>query len=216
MDELLKTAVVNAINRHRAQTLPEWNRPVHVKYEDTAKPLFDVRDPKTGAEIIVCVAGQGHATYVNRPENVPYELRIISNEEFFNSFNIQGEGDWAKGLARPDLLVYDLGEEKSYFIVHELSAGNIRSKRQDAKMQFLRFLQFVNTIDEVKDYIGKFRTHQCIISATGTPELPTSPGGIAAGFMEIYTHLPDPLPLPHQGIERLGFRAFQTKVVHLT
>ncbi len=216
MVELYQSAIKEAVNQRRPGNLPPWDRPIVLAHEDVAEHLFDVLDPKTGAESAVCAPGQGHATYVNGRPEAPYNLRIIHNEAFFNGFNIRGEGDWARGLARPDLLVYDLGEGKEWFVIHELSEGEIRSKRQDAKMQFFRFLQFMKGIDAVWSFVSAYRHMLCVISAKGTPALPATPGGVAEGFMQVYDELPDPLPIQHQGIARLGFEAIQTKVVRLT
>lgn len=133
MEELMKTEWLAIINNKRNGTYPEWTSEPVVLIEDTDLKVFDIVDTKDLGDPIVRPENAGTATYYNGDDDNRYHIRFIKNEEFFNQFRIVVENgeikDWAKDLSRPDYIVYDVSNEKEFFIIHELSAGSIQSKK---------------------------------------------------------------------------------------
>lgn len=121
--------------------------------------------------------------------------------------------DWAKGMSRPDYIVYDMSGERMYFVIHELSEGNIKSKRSKAVTQLLNMVRMIHEASGSRQYCESFQKRLCYISASGC--VTETPFDVANGFMEAYMNLPDPLPLENKSIERRGFLAFQSNVVKL-
>lgn len=214
MIELYTSEVKDRINAKRSGNLKEDfpGTPV-VEYEVINDAIFDIVDTKGTGGSVKRNQGEGTATYVNgRPDGNRHNLCFIKNEEFFNQFNIP-QGDWAKGLSRPDYVVYTT-ESDDYLIIHELSEGKIGSKRHKAVTQILSYLKFMTAIAPVKTRCEAYANRLCYVSAKGCVAVP-SPGGIADGFMSIYDQLPDPLPIANQSLERMGFGAFASNVVNL-
>lgn len=218
MEELMKVELLKIINSKRNKTLPEWNTPIEMHVEDTEEKIFDIVDTKTVGGSMFVAQGDGQATYFNGGENTLHHLRFISYEQFLNQFCVSvspNDGiyrDWAKGLARPDYMCYTLGEDK-YFIIHELSEGNVDNKRRKARAQLVNCLLLMKHSRKITDYMNRFEHRLCILSARGCVE--ASPMGIADGFNEIYNNIPDPIPMKCVTFERLGFEAFETKAVKL-
>lgn len=218
MEDLMKTELLKIINSKRNKTLPEWNKPVEVYVEDTDEKIFDIIDTKAVGGSMFVAQGEGQATYFNGEENTLHHLRFISYEQFLNQFCISDESnggnlkDWAKGLARPDYMCYTVGEDK-YFILHELSEGNVENKRKKARGQLVNCLLLMKHSQTMMHYIDKFEHRLCILSARGCVE--ASPMGMADGFNEIYNNIPDPIPMKCVTFERLGFEAYETKAVKL-
>lgn len=152
MENLMKTELVKIINSKRNKTLPEWTAPVDVKTEDTNHSIFDVTDTKDVGGSIIVAQGKGQATYFNRLKGNPYSLRFIAYEQFINQFNVLPNsktglcGDWTKGISRPDYMCYTT-EEDAYFIIHELSEGDVSNKRSKARTQLVNCLLMMNYTD---------------------------------------------------------------------
>ena len=112
MEELMKTEWLAIINRKRNGTYPEWTSEPVVLIEDTDEKVFDIVDTKELGDPIVRPENTGTATYYNGDEVNRYHIRFIKNEEFFNQFRIVDANgkikDWAKGMSRPDYIVYDI------------------------------------------------------------------------------------------------------------
>lgn len=219
LEELLKTVLVEHINSSRAGNLPEWTTPAEVSTEDIDDKVFDIRDMKGVEGSIKCLEGNGEATYYNGDESHRYVLRFIRYEDFINQFRTYKEDgkinqDWTKNWSRPDYMVYDTTEEKRCMIIHELSSGNIRNKRQDGKTQLLRTVVALDKIPAIKEYLKQFDGKcYCFLSANGCVD--ATPHNLADSFMEIYQKLPDPVPIINSSISKRGFLAFETKVVKL-
>lgn len=214
MESLLKTEGVKIINNHRAGNLPEWNFPVVIQIEDTGESVFDVVDTKDDIGTIVCIPHTGDATYYNGSDTA-YHLRFIKYEEFLNQFRKSDNGitsDWSKDIARPDLICYTVDENK-YFIIHELSRGEISSKRKKARIQLVNCIQFLKKSDIISERIAQFEKRLCFVSAHGCVE--ATPNNMADAFNNIYDYLPDPIPLKCITFERNNFCAYETKVVKL-
>lgn len=218
MEELLKGELLTIINSKRNKTLPEWDKPVEVYVEDTDEKIFDVIDTKATSGSMFVAQGEGQTTYFNGSEDSLHHLRFISYERFLNQFRVPVDAkngifkDWAKGLARPDYMCYTKGEDK-YFILHELSEGNVENKRKKARGQLVNCLLMMKHSQMLMTYLKKFEHRLCILSAQGCVEC--SPMGMADGFNEIYNNIPDPVPMKCVTFERLGFEAYETKAVKL-
>lgn len=217
MEELMKTEWLAIINSKRNATYAEWSTEPIVLTEDTCEKVFDIVDTKEVGDPIVRPVDSGTATYYNGDENHNYELRFVKNEEFFNQFRVTDTDgrvkDWAKGMSRPDYIVYDMSGERMYFVIHELSEGNIKSKRSKAVTQLLNMVRMIHEASGSRQYCESFQKRLCYISASGC--VTETPFDVANGFMEAYMNLPDPLPLENKSIERRGFLAFQSNVVKL-
>lgn len=179
--------------------------------------MFDIVDTKDVGDPIVRPENTGTTTYYNGDETHQYNIRFIKNEEFFNQFQISDENgnirDWAKGMSRPDYIAYDLSDEKVYFIIHELSEGSIQNKKSKAMKQLLNMVRMLYNAPLSRRYYESFQNCLCYVSANGG--VTETPFNMADGFMEAYKNLPEPLPLKNTTIERIGFKAYQSKEVKL-
>lgn len=209
----METELVKIINNKRNKTLPEWTAPVAVTTQDTNASIFDITDTKNAGGSMIVARGKGQATYFNRLKGNPYSLRFISYEQFINQFSVIGRyGDWTRGVSRPDYMCYTRGED-AYFIIHELSEGDVSSKRSKARAQLVKCLLMMKQSKSIMDYFSKFKHRYCILSAQGCIEYNTY--GLADGFTEIYKNIPDPLPMKCATFERLHFEAYETKAINL-
>lgn len=219
MEELLKIDLLGYINAKRPENLPEWTAEPVVQTESISDKVFDIVDLRDGGGTIKRPVGAGEATYFNGDDRETYTLHFVRYEYFINQFRtFDGSGriigDWGKGMSRPDYLVYDSGESKQYFIIHELSSGTIKNKRKDGKLQLLNTVRVLCEQEHIWDYIQHtFKNLLCFISARDC--VGATPSGMADGFMEIYKHLPEPIPFHNATIEKRGFHAFESKVVKL-
>ena len=217
MEELMKTEWLAIINSKRNSTYPEWNTTPIVMTEDTHEKIFDVVDTKDLGDPIVRQVNTGTATYYNGEDCNQYNLRFIKNEEFFNQFRVKDENgkikDWAKEISRPDYIVYDISDDKVYFIIHELSVGSIQSKKSKAMKQLLNMVRMLHEAPRSRLYCESFQNRLCYVSASGC--ITGTPFNMADGFMEAYKNLPDPLPLDNKSIENRGFKAYQSNVLRL-
>lgn len=211
---LLQSTILAAINDRRSGALKTpYPAPATVFYEDISDNVFDIVDVKGIGGSIKRVPATGTATYFNGNGPRRHELRFIRYEEYLNQFNTP-QGDWAKGMSRPDFIAYTL-DSQDYFIIHELSEGAIGSKKHKAVIQILNTVRFLSKIPDAKDYLDSFRERLCYVSAKGCVGI-ESPHGMADGFMAIYDKLPDPLPINNQSLERMGFSAYASNVVKLS
>lgn len=218
MEQLMKTEWLSIINRKRNGSYPAWSGVPIVLTEDTSEKVFDIIDTKDAGDPIVRPYGEGHATYFNGDDEHTYHLRFIKVEEFMGQFTqldpSTGERrNWTKGMTRPDYIAYDLSASKAYFIIHELSTGKIQNKKADAMKQLLNMIKLLSESNLCKEYCQRFANRLCFVSANGC--VTASPCDMAQGFMEAYTRLPDPLPLPNSSIESRGFKAYQTNAIKL-
>ena len=206
MEKLLNNALLPYLNSKRPENVDVYNGTVNVHTEDVnGCDSFDVVDTRFMGLPVVRPFGEGHASYLN--DKHKYSLRIVMYEDFLNEL-----GDVAKGTRRPDLFVYTIGSD-SYFIIHELSVGSSSNKRKDGKHQLGNTVQLLNRIPQIKSFLSKFDHKLCILS--GADGAVSSPNGIANGFSEIYSLIPDPEPLNCHYCKGGGFDAFITHNVVL-
>ncbi len=207
MDNLLKTDLVGVINQKRKKTLPEWTASPVVASEDIDEPIFDIVDRKNSTLSIRVDPNTGTATYYNCCGGNPCELHFIRFEEYMNQF-----GEYTKGLGRADFIVCEPSHK--YFIIHEISEGNISSKRSKARSQLFSTLNLLYGAPRVKHFVEGFRHKICYLTATGDGPA-NSPMDMAEGFNEIYRHLPDPIPFNAGQITKRGFQALETRNIKL-
>ena len=100
-----------------------------------------------------------------------------------------------------------------FFIIHELSEGNIQSKKSKAMNQLLNMVRMLHEAPQSRQFCDSFQKRLCYVSASGC--VTETPFDMANGFMEAYKNLPEPLPLNNTSIESRGFKAYQTNVVKL-
>lgn len=219
LEELLKTALRNAINSSKPGHLPDWTTTPIVKTEDIDDKIFGIKDLRGAVGTIKCSKDDGEATYFNGDDSHHYILRFIRYEDFINQFRTftadgKIDGDWTKGWSRPDYIAYDLTDEKRCMIIHELSGGEIRNKRKDGKTQLLKTVIALDKEPAIKTYLSQFYGKcYCYLSAKGCVDV--TPDSMADSFMTIYNKLPDPIPIQNNAIAKRGFQAFETRVVKL-
>lgn len=78
-------------------------------------------------------------------------------------------------------------------------------------MNTVRLLTSQKAINDVLQ--NEYKERICFLSVRGCVEY--TPNGNADSFMEIYKQLPDPLPINNKAIEKLNFKAFETKAIKL-
>ena len=206
MEKLLNDVLLPYLNSKRPGNVDAYEGVVNVHTEDVnGSDSFDVVDTRFMDLPVVRQFGEGHASYLN--DEHKYSLRIVMYEDFLNEL-----GDVAKGIRRPDLFVYTTGSD-SYFIIHELSVGSSSNKRKDGKHQLGNTVQLLNRIPQIKSFLSKFEHKLCILS--GAEGAVSSPNGIANGFSEIYSLIPNPEPLNCHYCQGGGFDAFITHNVVL-
>lgn len=219
IEDILKTEFVDYINSRCSKDLPKWTESPIVLNETVSDKVFDIIDLRNESGDIKKVQGEGDATYFNGGENKTYILCFIMYEKYLNQFKIvdapgEKEKDWTKGMKRADYLVYDKGEDKEYFIVHELSSGSIKNKRKDGKIQLLNTVLDLYKQSSIKSLLNTYKQRLCFLSAKGCVTTNT-PYSIANSFMEIYKLLPEPIPFHNVALERRGFKAFESNVIRL-
>lgn len=216
MKELIKSELVKYINSRRSGTLEEWKNPVIVLIELISDSIFDIADLRGGIGSIKRAIGKGEATYYNSKN---LSLSFVRYEDFINQFrqcdaNGKIEKDWTKGMSRPDYIAYDTGDGKEVFIIHELSSGAIGNKHKDGKLQLLNTVRLLTSQKAINDVLqNDFKERFCFLSARDC--VGYTPNRNADSFMEIYKQLPDPLPINNKSIEKLNFKAFETKAIKL-
>lgn len=216
MKELIKRELHEYINSHRSGNLEEWKDNPVIISEVISDTVFDIVDLRGKEGSIKCLQGEGEATYFNI-DGLP--LCFIRYEDFLNQFRTYTkdgkiEGDWSKGMSRPDYIAYDSGAEKKYFIIHEVSSGNIANKHTDGRKQLLNTVFLLCSIKKINDILqGDFKGRYCFLSAKGCVK--STPNGNADSFMEIYNLLPDPIPIKNKAMEKRNFKAYETNAINL-
>ncbi len=103
---------------------------------------------------------------------------------------------------------------REYFIIHEISEGSIGNKLSKARTQLFNTLNLLYETPSVKDYINGFRHKICFVTAVGRGAA-NSPLEMAAGFNDIYSLLPAPIPFNAKQITNRGFQALETRNIKL-
>lgn len=219
LEDLLKTKFLAVINDMRRSTAPKWTSEPQVRVEDVANHTFDVVDPKDDAQTLVRPLGGGTTSYVNGTPESPYRLRFVCYDEYLHQFVFDdGQGHPETSMLKDhtkmaDFIVYDTSEDHVWLVIHELSTGLIKNKRNVARLQLSSTVNMLCKSPEVKAFIDGFSHKSCIVSANDERVL--TPNGMADAFMEAYTVQPDPIEFNYGVINRFGFRAFETSKIVL-
>ncbi|MDE5553569.1 MAG: hypothetical protein K2J10_00100 [Muribaculaceae bacterium] len=213
--EILSNCVAPAVIKRREKQLGVFPDEVIVDYEIILDHIFDIHDCKSDGSI-KCDRNSSDraATYINGVPSAPYDLVFIKYDNFINQFRKSPKEDWSKDLKRADYIVTVL-DSNNYFILHELSVGNIKSKGPDAKSQFIGTINFLMGIPEIKEYIDNCSMKKCIVSARGCDDIKPSPLGVAAGFSRPYKIIPNPCEFKVPSLNKLGFTVWKGNIVNI-
>ena len=212
---ILETYVATFVENRKKNSLGNFPDNVYIQTEAIREYEFDIHDCKNDG-FIRCsrTAPDRAATYLNGEIESPNNLLFIKYEEFLNQFRLDASHDWAKGLSRVDYIVI-IPDSMKYFILHEVSIGNIRSKQSDAKNQFIGTLRFLWSIPEMRQYIEKCTNKICFVSALGCNDIKSSPRGVATGFFRPYAIVPNPSEFKVPSINKLGFTVWKGNIVRV-
>lgn len=218
MELILKTEIVTILNQIQRGDAPPLVEneivPVSTELSDYKFDLVDSKDnPIRSFET-------GTAHYINGEKDNNYTLKIILYDGFIHQFTYDdGKGNprvnrLKDGIKVSDFLVYETSEDKIYFIVHEISEEDSKTKSRAAKKQLSDTLNQLYKSDVIAHFIDGFKNKLCIYSANDSRQI-ESPEGMADGFNEIFKILPEPIKFNWGQIGTYGFSAFETSYVHL-
>lgn len=203
MKDLLKEklpAHLNGLKPHLDEN-QKANVPVSVPYLLTDDILFDLKDKQFP---FILPLGNGSVTYHNEPR---YKITVINYEELINSL----PQTVTHNVRRPDFILYD--SVGNYFIINELSQGQPRSKRSDAKLQMSNAVKILKAIPEINSWIDARPNRLCFFSCRTS--FPSTPQGIADAFGLNGKKLPERVEIKFQPITKAGFLAYESDVVIL-
>ena len=219
IERILKTDFLNVVNESCRHDAPPWGVEPFVRTEAVKQHAFDVDDSSGDAQTIVRPFENGTASYINGKPNKPYSLRFVCYDDYMHQFVFDdGKGHahvslFIDGVRMADFLVYDESDGRKWFVVHELSKGELKNKRSRGRIQLSATLNMLCKCPAMKEFIDGFRNKRCILSAHDERVL--TPKGMADAFMEAYTILPEPIEFNYGVINRFGFKAFETSKVIL-
>ena len=211
--DILKNQVANAIIHRKIVSLGEFCGIIEVPTQVINKHIFHIHDCKADG-LIECSQNSADraATYKNGTPEAPNNLLFIKYEEFVNQFNKSNKCDWSKGLSRVDFIVVTK-EFPKHFLMHEVSIGNINSKKADARNQFIRTLDFLLKVPEMKECINQFEIKRCLVSARGCDDIKPTPRGMADGFGRPYKLIPNPSEVRIPVINKVGFTIWKGNII---
>ena len=147
---ILETDVTTSIEKRREGSLGKFPNKVVVPIEIINDSEFDIHDCKADGEVRCArTAPDRAATYINGIAVTSKVLLFIKYEDYLNQFRLDPSHDWAKDLNRVDYIVV-VPDSKKYFILHEVSIGEIKNKREKAKNQFIGTLKFLWSIPSMR------------------------------------------------------------------
>ena len=199
MIDLFKNYFIAYIN-NRKPSFPAFSpNNLNVRFEDTAKKVFDIIDKK----IRICQnANTGSATFHNL---LCLKIRFIDYENIIDQ--LPDRLQWQ--LKRCDFIAYDI-DGNSFFILNELSQSNSsQTKLKDAIEQLYNTALHLTRVKEIKDFINTKEKHQCVFSNRNQTIINT-PYGIADSFNIIENLLPNPIIHNNNRINNLGFDLIET------
>ena len=221
MEQLLRqeiSGVINQIQRYEAPLCTEDEGTP--QYNDTNEHLFSVVDARDDDTHFIKTFNEGAVHYINGKDNtVTYCLRFICYDEYLHRFTSDdGHGNAHKsrlkdGVKVADFLVYDMSDEKVYFIVQELSRENISNKRRAGKKQLSDTLNQLYKSNSIANLIDGFQTKVCYLSAKDDRRM-EEPEQIE-GFTKIYNILPEPVKFNFGQIGTHHFEAYETSIIIL-
>ena len=220
MDSLIKQEIAGIINKIQRGDAPlysgdEGDMLTHV----TSLHVFAVIDSKDSPQIITDY-GNGTANYINGEENSPYTLKFISYDDYLHRFVYDdGQGNHQKsrlkkGVKVADYIVYDTSDDKDYIIIHELSSEATAYKLREGRQQLSATLNLLYKSEAIGNFLNSFKYKLCYLSAKDGRDVQTN--GLADGFMNAYSILPEPLKFNFGQIRRFGFDAYESSIVILS
>lgn len=220
MDSLIKQEIAGIINKIQRGDAPlysgdEGDMLTHV----TSLHVFAVIDAKDSPQIITDY-GNGTANYINGEENSPYTLKFISYDDYLHRFVYDdGQGNHQKsrlkkGVKVADYIVYDTSDDKDYIIIHELSSEATAYKLREGRQQLSATLNLLYRSEAIGNFLNSFKYKLCYLSAKDGRGVQTN--GLADGFMNAYSILPEPLKFNFGQIRRFGFDAYESSIVILS
>ena len=218
MEQILKTEIVTILNRiQRGDAPPLIANEIVPQSTEISVYKFDLVD---STENPIRRFETGTAHYINGEKDNNYSLKIIFYDDFIHKFTYDNGKGYARisrlsdGIKVSDFLVYDTSEDKVYFIVHEISEEDSRTKKRAAKKQLSDTLNQLYQSDVISCFIDEFKNKLCFFSAKDNRKI-ESTEGMAEGFNEIYKILPEPIKFNWGQIGTHGFCAFETSYVQL-
>lgn len=211
--DILRGHVGPAVVEKRRTALGDFPRPIEVDFVIVRDHEFDIKDCKDDGEVVCPRTDDDRvATYLNGTAEDPYELMFVKYENFIKQFTIPGVGDWAHGIRRVDYIVLTPGEHR-HFIVHEVSKGKIESKKCDAKNQFIRTVNLLRSVPEMRGYMDGFAKVRCFVSARGCDDVPRTPRNVARGFIASYRVVPNPVEITVPSLKKNNISVFKGNIV---
>lgn len=213
--EIFANSVAEAVLKRRSAVLGAFPNPVVVDCETIADHEFDIHDCKEGGTVKCHRDAEDRAaTYINGTAEAPHELVFIKYDEFLKQFRLAPDQDWSKDLSRVDYIVV-IPDTNAYFLLHEISIGNIKSKESKARNQFIGTIRFLMSIPLVKKYIEACEARLCFVSARGCDDIKPSPRGVAAGFVRPYRLVPNPCEFKIPSLNNLGFTFWKGNIINI-
>jgi len=219
MEQILKSEIVAILNKTQRGSAPKLtDNNIVPNFVVISDHKFDLVDSKDGSPVRDFETGTAH--YINGNEGDTYNLKIICYDDFLHQFTYDdgiGHAHVSRlknGVRVSDFLVYEEGESKVLFIVHELSDENSSKKIKVARKQLSDTLNQLYQSEVIGRFIDAFKNKKCYLSAKDSRKI-VETEGMADGFNEIYRVLPEPIQFNWGQIETHGFSAFETSYVNL-
>lgn len=219
MEQILKSEIVAILNKIQRGSAPKLtDNDIVPNFVVISDHKFDLVDSKDGSPVRDFETGTAH--YINGNEGDTYNLKIICYDDFLHQFTYDdgiGHAHVSRlknGVRVSDFLVYEEGESKTLFIVHELSDENSSKKIRVARKQLSDTLNQLYQSEVIGRFIDAFKNKKCYLSAKDSRKI-VETEGMADGFNEIYRVLPEPIRFNWGQIETHGFSAFETSYVNL-
>ena len=219
MEQILKSEIVAILNKIQRGSAPKLtDNDIVPNFVVISDHKFDLVDSKNGSPVRDFETGTAH--YINGNEGDTYNLKIICYDDFLHQFTYDdgiGHAHVSRlknGVKVSDFLVYEEGESKALFIVHELSDENSSKKIRVARKQLSDTLNQLYQSEVIGRFIDAFKNKKCYLSAKDSRKI-VETEGMADGFNEIYRVLPEPIQFNWGQIETHGFSAFETSYVNL-
>lgn len=219
MDRLIRQEIAGIINKIQRGDAPSYSGDEgDILTQATSLHKFGVVDAKADSQIITDY-DEGTANYINGNENDTYDLKFISYDDYLHRFVYDdGKGNPNKsrlkdGVKVADYIVYDTSQNRSYVIIHELSDEAATSKLRTAKKQLSDTLNQLYKSDAIATFLDSFQYKICYLSAKDGRGVQTN--GLADGFMDVYSILPEPLKFNFGQIGTHRFDAYESSIVIL-
>ncbi len=219
MEQILKSEIIAILNKIQRGSAPKLtDNDIVPNFVVISDHKFDLVDSKDGSPVRDFETGTAH--YINGNEGDTYNLKIICYDDFLHQFTYDdgiGHAHVSRlknGVRVSDFLVYEEGESKALFIVHELSDENSSKKIRVARKQLSDTLNQLYQSEVIGRFIDAFKNKKCYLSAKDSRKI-VETEGMADGFNEIYRVLPEPIQFNWGQIETHGFSAFETSYVNL-